>query len=152
MIAIWTSGEPVSEAWILLSLMIFNLSSLFSNCNFSVGFCFIILSENRGNVNLYLVSIFFPLISQDFRSAFRNSFAPFRFLTPFSFRPSRLLRNSLRSNILTGQPSRLPSKTEIRRLNLKWSLQPFLKAFIIREKNIFRLYVPFQFDISAAGI
>ena len=60
---------------------------------------------------------------------------PFRFLTPFSFRSSRLLRNSLRSNILAGQLRRLLSKTEIRRLNLQRSLLPFPKALYHLEND-----------------
>jgi hypothetical protein len=38
-------------------------------------------------------NIYFSVISQDFRSAFRNGFAPFRFLTPFPHRPSQRLWN-----------------------------------------------------------
>ena len=37
-----------------------------------------------------------------------NSLAPFRFLTPFSIRSSRRLRNSLRSDILAARLRRIP--------------------------------------------
>ena len=61
---------------------------------------------------------------------------PFRFLTPFSIRPSRLLRNSLRSNILAGRLCRLPSNPELRRLNLQWLLHPFQKPYSITEMEM----------------
>ena len=60
-----------------------------------------------------------------------NSLAPFRFLTPFSIRSSRRLRNSLCSDILDARLRRVPSKSEFRRLNLQWSLQLFPKTFVL---------------------
>jgi hypothetical protein len=61
---------------------------------------------------------------------FGNSLALFRFLTPFSIRSSRRLRNSLRSDILDALLRRVPSKSEFRRLNLQWSLHLFPKSFV----------------------
>ncbi len=52
-------------------------------------------------------NIFFSLTKNMFlilwQKVFGDGLAPFRFLTPFSVRPSRLLRNSLRSNMLADR-------------------------------------------------
>jgi hypothetical protein len=69
-----------------------------------------------------------------------NSLAPFRFLTPFSIRSSRRLRNSLRSDILAARLCQVPSKSEFRRLNLQWSLQLFPKTY---ASNTVISYYPF---------
>jgi len=60
-----------------------------------------------------------------------NCLAPFRFLTPFSIRSSRRLRNSLRSDILDALLRRVPLKSEFRRLNLQWSLRLFPKTYAL---------------------
>ncbi len=122
------------------------------------------------------------------QKVFGGELAPFRFLMPFSVRPSRPLRNSLRSDILAGRPiccllqiggiprgyvplvagkvytlprrggresdrRRTPVgrgkaklfplqatstslKDRIRRLNLQWSLHPFLKTFSLTERKM----------------
>jgi hypothetical protein len=53
-----------------------------------------------------------------------SSLAPNRIFNAISIRPSRRLRNSLRSDILAARQSRIPSKGISGRLNLQWSLRP----------------------------
>jgi len=48
---------------------------------------------------------------------------PFRFLTPFLSRPSRRLRNSLRSDILAARQSRVPSKGNDVAKRRRWGIQ-----------------------------
>ncbi len=68
---------------------------------------------------------------RDWRRFWEIASLPFRFLTPFSIRSSRRLRNSLRSDILDALLRRVPSKSEFRRLNLQWLLQLFPKTFVL---------------------
>ena len=64
---------------------------------------------------------------------------PFRFLTPWIFRPFRRLRNSLRSNILGGPLLGLPSKVGTFRLNLQRSLHPSPKSLYYRKVSCKRV-------------
>ncbi len=123
------------EKAVLLSML--GLSSDLLKC-LNLEILFILWSAIQERIaEFYQGSIFFFRDIGKLKGRFLGMDSlPFRFLTPFSFRPSRLLRNSLRSNILAGRLHRLPSKAELRRLNLQRSLKPSPKTFFHHGKKM----------------
>jgi len=70
---------------------------------------------------------------------FRMASLPIRFLTPFPHRPSRRLRNSLRSDILAARQSRVPSKgngaAKLRRWGIQGGMPPWSQDALKRPRR-----------------